>query len=69
MKYLKLTTETSPVNPGDEHPYTYYNQDINKVWIFLALRWILENGYWEMNKYWDSSSRWNYYGPAANVAV
>ena len=63
MKYLKLTKSINPVNPDDGKPYVYYNDVIDKVWIFLGIKWILETGYWNMNKSWSDSGRWNYFGP------
>lgn len=63
MKYLKLTKSVDPKNPGDGYPYVFYNKDISTVWIYLGLRWILENGHWNMQRSWDSDGRWNYYGP------
>jgi hypothetical protein len=63
MKYLNLTTSTDPVNPNDGYPYVYYNHGIDTVWIFMGLRWILEDGRWVMKKSWSDTGLWNYYGP------
>ena len=63
MKYLKLTDSVNPQNPKNGYPYVFYNNGIEKVWIFLGIRWILENAHWGMNKSWANSGRWNYYGP------
>jgi hypothetical protein len=67
MKYLNITKSTEVTNPNDGHPYVYYNDDISKVWIFLGLKWILENGRWNNDKSWDSTGRWNYYGKPIGV--
>ena len=50
MKYLQLTQSENPVRPSDGFPYIFYNYNINKVWIFFDLKWILEDGTWDMNK-------------------
>ena len=44
MKHLQLTQSTNPSNPLDGSPYVFYNPNINKVWIYLGLNWILEDG-------------------------
>lgn len=63
MKYLKLTESSDPKNPADGNPYVYYNINEDTVWIFLGIEWILSSGHWDMLKSWDSTGRWNYYGP------
>ena len=62
MKYLRLTKSTNPTNPNNGYPYVFYNDGIDKVWIFMGIRWILSDGKWVMAKSWDNSGRWNYYG-------
>lgn len=52
MKYLQLTQSENPARPSDGFPYIFYNYNINKVWIFFDLKWILEDGTWDMNKSW-----------------
>jgi hypothetical protein len=51
-RHLLLTDKTSMKNPLNGKPYVYYNKALDKVWIFLGLRWLLENGYWENEKNW-----------------
>ena len=51
MKHLQLTQSTNPSNPLDGSPYVFYNPNINKVWIYLGLNWILEDGLWNMEEY------------------
>ena len=67
MKYLKLTESVNPKNPEDGKPYVYYNDNIDKVWIFLGIKWILSTGRWVNSKSWDNSGRWNYYGPQIGI--
>jgi len=62
MKYLNLTDRDNVRNPNDGKPYVYYNEKLAKTWIFLGLKWILENGFWNSSKSWDDTGRWNYYG-------
>ena len=59
MKYLKLTDSPNPTNPFDGNPYVYYNKYIDKVWIFLGLKWILRDGYWDMDGQWADEGIWN----------
>ena len=66
MKYLQLTKSTDPKNPADGYPYVFYNEDIDKVWIFFGLKWILSAGRWIMEKSWDDSGIWNYYTTEIN---
>ena len=58
MKYLQLTQSENPVRPSDGFPYVLYNHNINKVWIFFDLKWILEDGTWDMNKSWVDHGIW-----------
>ena len=58
MKYLQLTQSENPVRPSDGFPYIFYNHNINKVWIFFDLKWILEDGTWDMNKSWVDHGIW-----------
>ena len=58
MKYLQLTHSENPVRPSDGFPYIFYNYNINKVWIFFDLKWILEDGTWDMNKSWVDYGIW-----------
>lgn len=58
MKYLQLTQSENPVRPSDVFPYIFYNHNINKVWIFFDLKWILEDGTWDMNKSWLDYGIW-----------
>ena len=58
MKYLQLTQSENPVIPSDGFPYIFYNYNINKVWIFFDLKWILEDGTWDMNKSWVDYGIW-----------
>jgi hypothetical protein len=51
-RHLLITDETEMVNPLNGTPYVYYNPTIKKVWIFLGIRWCMENGYWENEKHW-----------------
>ena len=59
MKHLQLTQSTNPSNPLDGSPYVFYNPNINKVWIYLGLNWILEDGSWNMDYQWANNGRWN----------
>ena len=59
MKHLQLTQSTNPSNPLDGSPYVIYNPNINKVWIYLGLNWILEDGSWNMDYQWANNGRWN----------
>ena len=59
MKHLQLTQSTNPSNPFDGSPYVFYNPNINKVWIYLGLNWILEDGSWNMDYQWVNNGRWN----------
>lgn len=59
MKHLQLTQSTNPSNPLDGSPYVFYNPNINKVWIYLGLNWILEDGTWNMDYQWANNGRWN----------
>jgi hypothetical protein len=61
MKHLKLTESTNPRNPNDGLPYVFYNKNINKVWIYMGLRWILEDGSWDMDKQWADKGIWRYF--------
>lgn len=64
MKYLRLTNKTKadpPKNPNNGYPYVFFNSNIDVVWIFLGLKWILANGTWMMQKSWDETGIWNYY--------
>lgn len=67
MKYLNLTTSVDQKNPSDGYPYVFYNDSIDKVWIFLGIRWILSTGRWVMSKSWSDTGRWNYWGPPIGV--
>lgn len=58
MKHLQLTQSTNPVNPLDGLPYVFYNPNINKVWIYLGLNWILEDGSWNMDYQWANNGVW-----------
>ena len=58
MKHLQLTENTNPLNPLDGLPYVYYNQNINKVWIYLGLKWLLSTGSWKMDLQWANSGVW-----------
>lgn len=33
------------MNSLDGPPYVFYNSNINKVWFYVGLRWILEYGF------------------------
>ena len=59
MKHLQLTQSANPSNPLDGSPYVFYNPNINKVWIYLGLNWILEDGSWNMDYQWANNGRWN----------
>lgn len=60
MRHLILTDKTELKNPLDGKPYVYYNQDIDKVWIFLGLKWILEEGMWDSSLQWASDGVWKF---------
>ena len=60
MEYLKLIDILDPTDPSDGNPYVYHNRDVNKTWIFMDFGWILDDGFWNMGKYWKSDGVWNY---------
>ena len=69
MKHLQLTQSTNPSNPLDGSPYVFYNPNINKVWIYLGLNWILEDGTWNMDYQWANNGRWNRYDTRFGIPV
>lgn len=60
-RHLQVIEETNPQNPNDGSPYVLYNPEIDKVWIFMGLKWILETGIWEESKKWANDGIWHYY--------
>lgn len=64
MEHLILTNETNPVSPNSGLPYVFYNPnpDVENVWIYLGVQWILSDGDWIMEKSWDNDGIWKYYG-------
>lgn len=64
MEHLILTNETNPVSHNSGLPYVFYNPnpDVENVWIYLGVQWILSDGEWIMEKSWDNDGIWKYYG-------
>lgn len=64
MEHLILTNEINPVSPNSGLPYVFYNPnpDVENVWIYLGVQWILSDGDWIMEKSWDNDGIWKYYG-------
>jgi hypothetical protein len=58
-RHLQITDKSELKNPLNGEPYVYYNPSLDKVWIFLGLKWLLENGYWENNKSWANDGVFN----------